>query len=196
MMDMISDSVIIADYYDTGRNSYANLMVGMVLGNIIFQLLIVTAQTRKIGSSRWRTFFLDSLAVVTFVKPGLDAWRVAGGQQQQPGAVLDPLAEMMTSKFLEMAFEAIPGMVVQCIAFVESEKKSKMAILSLLISAGSTGMTSTVITFDLDMQVRERRARTKRSTRATRASNACERNERVSERQEELTAADFKRRCK
>jgi hypothetical protein len=150
-MDMISDTVIIVDYYNTGRNGYAVLLVGMVLGNICTQLILVYIQTRGIGSSRWRTFFFDSLAVVAFVKPGLDAWRVASGEEQRPGAALDPLVEMTMSKAVEMAFEGIPGMVVQCIAFVESKEKSAMAILSLLISAASTGMTSTVISFDIDM---------------------------------------------
>ncbi|GMI24347.1 hypothetical protein TeGR_g5808 [Tetraparma gracilis] len=157
IMDMVSDSVVIIDYYATDRSGYATLLVGMVLGNLFFQVLLVYGQTRGIGTSRLRTFFLDSLAVVSFVKPGLDAWRVSSGQEQLPGAAFDPLAEMMVSKFLEVAFEGIPGMVVQCIAFVESEKKSKMAILSLLISAGSTGMTSTVITFDLDIDPTKRK---------------------------------------
>jgi hypothetical protein len=150
-MDMISDTVIIVDYYATGRNGYANLMLGMVLTNLLFQLAIIYVQTRKIGSPRWRTFFLDSLAAVAFVKPGLDAWRVASGQEKLPGAAFDPLGEMMYSKSSEMVFEGIPGMVVQCIAFVESEEKSTIAIMSLLISAASTGMTSTVITFDIDV---------------------------------------------
>ncbi|GMI54871.1 hypothetical protein TeGR_g840, partial [Tetraparma gracilis] len=157
IMDMVSDTVIIVDYYATGRSGYANLMVGLVLGNIIIQILIVYVQSRSIGNSRWRTFFFDSLAVVTFVKPGLDAWKVASGQEQLPGAALDPLVEMMFGKTVEMVFEGIPGMVVQCIAFVESEEKSMMAILSLLISAASTGMTSTVITFDIDIDPTKRK---------------------------------------
>ncbi|GMI34312.1 hypothetical protein TeGR_g4670 [Tetraparma gracilis] len=64
---------------------------------------------------------------------------------------------MMFSKVMEMVFEAIPGMVVQCIAFVESEEKSKTAVLSLLISAASTGMTSTVVMFDMDVDPTKRK---------------------------------------
>jgi hypothetical protein len=87
IMDMVSDSVVIVDYYATDRSGYAMMLVGMVLSNIALQIVIVYIQTRGIGSARWRTFFFDSLAVLTFWKPGLDAWRVASGYDQQSGAV-------------------------------------------------------------------------------------------------------------
>jgi hypothetical protein len=49
------------------------------------------------------------LTVVAFVKPGVDAHRVASGTEQLPGASMNPLTEMVCTKGGELFFEAIPG---------------------------------------------------------------------------------------
>ena len=51
----------------------------------------------------------EMLSVVTFVKPGLDAHRVASGAEHLQGAAVAPLTEMIMTKAGELVFEAIPG---------------------------------------------------------------------------------------
>jgi hypothetical protein len=43
------------------------------------------------------------------MKPGVEAFRVASGAEQENGAAFTPLIEMMITKCGELFFEAIPG---------------------------------------------------------------------------------------
>ena len=48
--------------------------------------------------------------MVLFIKPGIDAARVAGGGENDDGlATMDALAELTFSKSIEMVFESIPA---------------------------------------------------------------------------------------
>ena len=75
----------------------------------VFSLRSRYLQTQGLKKDRWKTALLDALSVVTFVKPGVDAYRVASGAVKLPGAALVPLVEMMCTKTGELFFEAIPG---------------------------------------------------------------------------------------
>jgi hypothetical protein len=66
-------------------------------------------QTQGLKKDKWRTALVEMLSVVTFTKPGVDAYRVASGAAQLAGAAFDPLAEMMYTKGGELVFEAVPG---------------------------------------------------------------------------------------
>jgi hypothetical protein len=151
MLDLVSDTVIVVEYIATGRNRLAYLLIGMVAANMIFQLLVVWGQTRGLTENRWRTMMLQMLATVLFIKPGLDSWKVASGAEQLPGAVGSPLLEMMYCKGGEMVFEAVPGMILQFFAILMTKNRSTMAVVSLLISAASTGLTATTLFFDVDV---------------------------------------------
>jgi hypothetical protein len=67
------------------------------------------AQTHGLKKDKWRTALFEMLSVLTFTKPGLDAYRVASGAEQLPGAAVNPLVEMVYTKAGELTFEAIPG---------------------------------------------------------------------------------------
>jgi hypothetical protein len=151
ILDLVSDVVIIAEYIATGRNEFAHLLIGMVTVNILYQLFIVWAQTRGLTENKWRTMLGEMLATVLFIKPGLDAWKVATGAEQQPGSVGTPLMEMSFCKSGEMVFEAIPGFVLQVVAVLTAKDVSTSAVVSLLISAASTGLTATTIFYDNDV---------------------------------------------
>ena len=66
-------------------------------------------QCQGLKKNRWRTALFEMLTVVSFVKPGMDAYRVASGAEQLPGAGVSPLTEMIYTKGCELFFEAIPG---------------------------------------------------------------------------------------
>jgi hypothetical protein len=99
----------------------------------------------------------ECLYVVTFVKPGVEAKRVASGEEPVPGAAFGPSAEMAYSKAAELFTEAAPGMVIQSIGFLTSKKKSNAALLSLVISAGSAALASTAVTYDVDTNPNNRK---------------------------------------
>jgi hypothetical protein len=48
--------------------------------------------------------------VATFIKPGIDAARVARGNENDDGLfTLDPLTELIAGKIIEMVFESLPA---------------------------------------------------------------------------------------
>jgi hypothetical protein len=151
MLDMASDATIIVEYILTGRDNFAYILIGMVAANILFQLLIVWVQTQGLTENRWRRMLVEMLATVLFIKPGLDSWRVASGAEQLPGSAETPLMEMAYSKSGEMVFEAVPGMVLQFSAILTAKRRSNRALVSLLISAASAGLTATSLFFDVDV---------------------------------------------
>jgi hypothetical protein len=100
---------MINQFYDLGDTGTANGLLAMVALNLAFQTVLVYTQVQGLKTNKWRTALFEMLTVVTFSKPGFDAYRVASGAEQLPGAAVDPLAEMVYTKGGELFFEAIPG---------------------------------------------------------------------------------------
>ena len=100
---------MIKTFYDMGDTANAKGLLAMVGANLAIQGLIVYAQCQGLKKDKWRTVLFEMLTVVSFVKPGMDAYRVASGAEQLPGAAVGPLQEMIYTKGAELFFEAIPG---------------------------------------------------------------------------------------
>jgi len=65
---------------------------------------------------------------------------------------------MIANKGLELATESISGCVLQMFVwFTNSEKAGTFALLSIAISAMTTGYTSAMIAFDIDVDVSHRK---------------------------------------
>ena len=89
---MISDIYIITVFFAEGSTTYAYANIVMIVANWLWQLLIVWGQTGKslLGSA----FLKEALITTVGLKPGLDAWNVCTGKEQQPGQTLDPMEEV------------------------------------------------------------------------------------------------------
>ena len=89
---MITDIYMIQLFYAEGKTSFANANIAMIAANWFIQLLIVYAQTGRniLGSA----FLKEALIATVGLKPGLDAWNVCTGKEQQPGQTVDPLTEV------------------------------------------------------------------------------------------------------
>jgi hypothetical protein len=107
--DAVSDAYMIKTFYDVGDTGNARGLLAMVGVNVAYQMVVVVAQAQGLKKNKWRRMLFEMLSVVTFAKPGVDAYRVASGAEQLPGAAGSPLMEMMATKFGELAYEAIPG---------------------------------------------------------------------------------------
>ncbi|GMI25822.1 hypothetical protein TeGR_g8117 [Tetraparma gracilis] len=147
--DALSDAYMINVFYVTGNVRAAKGLLAMVGANVAWQTLLVYMQTQGLKKNKWRTAFFEMLTVVFFVKPGIDAHRVASGEEQIPGAAMTPLTEMIYTKAGELMFEAIPGLVLQLVALLNAET-SKVAIVSILVSTASTALTATTMFWDVD----------------------------------------------
>jgi hypothetical protein len=70
LMDMVSDTIIVRDLYLTpGKGPFAKALLACLAFNITWQVVIVIVQAYGLKKNRLRTMLLESLAVVTFVKP-------------------------------------------------------------------------------------------------------------------------------
>jgi hypothetical protein len=107
--DMISDSIIIEEYFRTGRGTYARLLVAMISFNVCLQIANSALQTSGLKKNRLREFLFELATVLTFTKPGWDAYFYVSGAEQKPGARFSPFTMMATTKGGELFAEAIPG---------------------------------------------------------------------------------------
>jgi len=157
-LDVISDLGVTKMYYDEGRGSLATITLSLIGLSACLQcgLVYINNKAKPAG-----TLMKELLITITFTKPIVDAYRVANGKIQQPGEVLSPLSDMLGTKMCEIFGESIPGLVVQVVALVNapvvSSSGQTLAILSIILSAVSTGFASSMISYDLDVDVNKRR---------------------------------------
>jgi len=153
IMDMITDAGVIKTYQASGNTSGANSLIAMIGSSLAVQLLIAYGQNIK--KSKWVK--LRELAfVVTFLKPGVDAYRVATGHEDND-TLFNPLMEMALGKGCEMALESIPGGLLQAYVLVNAPEKTIFLLISILISTFTTGFSSAMISFDMDVSVANRK---------------------------------------
>ena len=153
-VDTVTDIYVIYLYKENGLHSNANTMIAMISLNTLIQLLIVLAQNKKKG---WKTVLKEGLITVLFMRPFVDAWRVRN-KHDDSETTADPLTEMIVNKATELATESIPGCVLQLYVLLlnPSLGSGSGAIISIIISAFMTGLTSTMIAFDLDTNATQR----------------------------------------
>ncbi|GMI31950.1 hypothetical protein TeGR_g13688 [Tetraparma gracilis] len=141
MFDLMSDVYMIVVYLgseETRGVAHANIVC--VALSLLLQLWLVLIVNRK---RSWRRIAREVLYVVTFCKPGIDAARVAAGNENDDGlAAMDPLTELAVSKAAEITCESIPAAIIQTRAFLISEKKSNIALASICISCCTTGFAA------------------------------------------------------
>ncbi|GMI09280.1 hypothetical protein TrLO_g2049 [Triparma laevis f. longispina] len=145
--DSATDVYMYFEYRNAGELGYANATLTTLLLNLSLQLFMSFMQNRK--TSKRKRFF-EALYVVTLIKPGVDAYRVAIGAEQEIDTLTDPKTEMVTHKGLELFTEAIPGTCIQMYAFFAGSTHSSAATFSLFTSVITASFTSTGISYDLD----------------------------------------------
>ncbi|GMI37645.1 hypothetical protein TeGR_g5344 [Tetraparma gracilis] len=148
--DLLSDAFVVKTYLDAGQKGDAVALMAMVGVNLLTQLLIVMLQNRGLKKDKVRTIVLESVAVVTFTKPGLDAYYVASSADMKEGASLNPIHEMGVTRVGEMVFEALPGLVLQLVVLMTAKEKKARAVVSVLLSAASAAMTGTMLFWDTE----------------------------------------------
>jgi hypothetical protein len=88
--------------------------------------------------------------VLSLLKPGIDAARVAGGAERVEGAPLDPFTEMVICKLIEMTFESIPGGLAQAIFVLNGGDWATAAVVSVGLSCVSTAFIASTLVYDYD----------------------------------------------
>jgi hypothetical protein len=108
LFDITSDVYMIVVFLGSEETrGVAHVNIACVALSLLVQLAIVWQASRK---RSWRRIAREMLYVVSFIKPGIDAARVAGGGENDDGlASIDALTELSYSKATEMTFESIPA---------------------------------------------------------------------------------------
>jgi hypothetical protein len=144
LADMMSDALMVRKFTLLGDHANARALLAMMATTMAFQLIITLVNTKALGLRR---FLFEAAFVVTGCKSGLDAYKVASGAKQEPGAIFDPLTEMVHTRGQELVFEALPGSALQAVAFL-SGSRTNTAAVSLLISICSAAFTSAMIFYE------------------------------------------------
>ena len=119
MFDFSTDVLMIQDYFQSDQVQRAWAILGMLRANLAMHLLISYLQNRKTG---WKAVGMDWLLVLSYLKPGVDAWKVASGAAHEENSMLDAQQEMMMCKCTELVTESIPGTILQMNAFLSTSK--------------------------------------------------------------------------
>ena len=110
IMDLIFDIAMVYEFSNTGHPKFAAATLATICLSIFAQLSLVVFQNAKRGR---RVLLREVLFVVTFVKPGVDVYRVVTKQKQATNTTFPPLSEMAYQKGTELVLECVPGTVIQ-----------------------------------------------------------------------------------
>ena len=152
--DLATDINSIRILMDSGKTGFAIANSGFLILAVVLQILLAYAHTRRAG---WKKFAYEAVLILTATKPAVDAFRLAHGStlgvadEDRARTAFDTLNEIMYMKCIEIGVESIPSGVLQCYAYIESEKKPISMLISICVSALVTGFASTVMSIDSDI---------------------------------------------
>ena len=153
--DAVTDIFTISTYYNSEElYEQANVLLAMLLVNILIQLIGVIGQYRR---KSWSVKVKEALITVLFLRPAVDAYRISTNQENDE-LTIDSFSEMMINKCSELAFESIPGCILQLYVLLKNpEKAGRYALASIGIGCLTTGFSSAMIAFNYDTDVRRRK---------------------------------------
>lgn len=98
----------------------------------------------------WYSQLKEQLAVLTLVKPALDALRVAHADRKkttrhQKNEFVEARFERSATIIIEMITESIPSTIIQLLAFVNSETFNFASILAVISSISTAAFIPAVI---------------------------------------------------
>ena len=106
----------------------------------------------------WSVKLEEALITIFFLRPAVDAYRVSTNHEDSE-TTTDSLSELIYNKGIELATESIPGCVLQLYVWLKSpEETGTYALVTIAISALTTGFSNAMISFDKDVDVVGRRA--------------------------------------
>ena len=102
LLDIITDIYMIYQFLtskEEGQAIFGFINAGMVATSMLIQLVLVFAQNHKKGMKKVAS---EALTVLLFIKPAVDAFRVANGAETEEGSAIDPMLELSVTKMVEM----------------------------------------------------------------------------------------------
>ena len=158
-LDGARDIYVISTYYQSkALVGQAHALLAMISTNMIIQIVCVLGQYQK---KSWGRKMKEVMICLLFLRPAVDAFRVSTNHEDEE-ATFNSLSEMIANKMSELATESIPGCVLQLYVWLTNpEEAGSTALVSIGISALTTGFSSAMIAFDFDVDVPHRRSQPK-----------------------------------
>jgi len=146
ILDMATDAFVIWGYMGKeDTREYGWSLLGMVVGSMVLQLLIVFVQNK----SKPRLMATEALIVLSGLKPAFDCYRVVSGHEMEGHHTIDAKLELVCTKGIEMLCESIPGCLLQQYVLLTNRGLiSRTTVGSVLVSAMTTGFSSASISFE------------------------------------------------
>ncbi len=126
-----SDGFSISVDYLAGNNGLASALLATVLLSMSFQILIVVIVHRHHGKRR---LMLETLFVITGVKPFVHTWRVLTGKVNV-GAPVEKKSERAGCKTVEIVVANVPTALIQMRDLLGATELSGATIFSIVMSA-------------------------------------------------------------
>jgi hypothetical protein len=145
--DVISDLMMILNFLSAGSNRAAYGTLAMVAFSLLLQIVVSIAQTKHRG---WIAVAYEVMIVLCFLKPAVDAYRVASGRKHARGSPLSPITELHFVKGIELIFEAIPALMLQSAIVMVVGDPSMLAVASIVFSCLAVAYTSTTMAYDFE----------------------------------------------
>ena len=147
ILDMISDTIMIMIYFQTGQIWAAWAMIASISINMVSQLFIVVIQNRRMGGG---VLLIGIVTTLFCLKPAIDPHNVATGKKQHRNEQFCPETEMACSRGIELVTEGVPGLIFQIYAMLLSGSWDARAGTSVIISGMTIANTATLMTWDYD----------------------------------------------
>ena len=152
-IDAATDIYVIATYTRENLWGQAASLFFMIVMNLAIQVSLILGSYVNKG---WGVKIREILITIFFLRPAVDAYRVSINHIDKKKA-LNPLTELIMNKACELGCESIPGCILQIyVVLRHPEQVDKFSMLSILVSAMTTGLASAMISFDLDCDVTRR----------------------------------------
>ncbi len=99
----------------------------------------------------------EVILVVTGLKAGVEVWRLARGEEHDPGAPLDPKQAAFAGKVGERVFESIPGAMLTAATLLgNADARSLSTLVSILFACLATAFVATTIAYFYDTDAEKR----------------------------------------
>ena len=146
-LDSATDFVAIANYLRHSNTGFAKAMILIMSLSMFFHLFVVLVQHKKMGLS---TLLVEVFLTVTYLSPGVNAYRVAIGREKHANETLDARTLLLWVKCAEIVFEAVPGLILQLFAYLTLPVSGPFAFVSITISVLTTAFNASVMFKDKD----------------------------------------------
>ena len=100
----------------------------------------------------------EVMLVITGLKAGVEVWRLARGEEHDPGAPVDPKMAGIAGKVVERVFESIPGAMLTAATLLGSvDARSLSTLASVVFACLATAFVATTIAYNFDADATKRR---------------------------------------